>query len=97
MIEHLVFFRPRQDASPEALERMLTALRGLKDSVPGVVELSCGPTFSPERGGGYQVGLRVRLRDRAALAAYLPHPSHQAALSIIREWAQDWIVIDYED
>jgi hypothetical protein len=79
MIEHIVLFRWIESATPEAIERVLDGLRGLKTTIPGIVDLTCGPDFSG-RAQGYTHGMVVRFADRAALAAYGPHPAHQHVL-----------------
>lgn len=80
MIEHLVLFKVRQDASPDDVGEMLRRLRLLKEEVPGVEELTCGGNFSA-RSKGYTHGLYVRFPDKEALDAYQVHPKHQAAVT----------------
>jgi hypothetical protein len=79
MIEHLVLFKVRRDASPEAAEEMVRRLRALEGEVPGILALSCGANFS-ERSQGYTHGLYVRFPDRDALQTYQVHPRHRAAV-----------------
>jgi hypothetical protein len=96
MVEHIVLFKLKAEATAEQREAMLTGLKSLREAVPGIVDLSCGVNFS-ERSQGYEIGLVVRFQDRAALDAYLPHPAHRAA---VEQWIQpiraDAIVVDYE-
>lgn len=96
MIEHVVLFKVKREASPEAIEAMLTELSGLKDQVPGIVDLTRGTNFS-DRSQGYTHGLVVRFQDRRALESYLPHPAHQAVVeNRIRPIIDDVMVVDYE-
>lgn len=95
MVEHVVLFKVKGDASPEAIEEMLSSLRDLEGQVPGVVNLTVGTNFS-DRSKGFTHGLVVRFRDQDALEAYLPHPAHQAAVQDrILPIVDDFIVIDY--
>lgn len=96
MVEHLVLFRRKENAKPELEQRLIAALRGLRDKVPGIVELSCGANLTPERGQGYMVGLRVLFDDWAALSKYGPHPEHLAIMPLILEYSSDRVVVDME-
>jgi len=96
MVEHVVLFKLKADATPEQKNVAIEALKGLKGQIEGIVDLTCGRNFS-ERSQGYEIGLVVRFRDRAALDAYIPHPAHRGVvekfLNPIREAV---IVVDYE-
>jgi len=96
MIEHIVLFRWTDAASQEAKEKVIAELRGLKEKIPGVVDLSCGTNFC-DRAKGYTHGLVVRFKDRAALNAYGPHPEHQRVVqNFINPIRADVLALDYE-
>lgn len=96
MIEHIVLFRWTETASKEAVENVITELRGLKSKIPGIVDLSCGANFC-DRAKGYTHGLVVRFKDRAALETYGPHPEHQRVVqNLIKPIAADILALDYE-
>ena len=96
MIEHIVLFRWKADATPEQVAGAVEALRGLKDAIPGVVALACGADFSG-RAQGYTHALVIRFTDRAALAAYGPHPAHRAAVETqIRPILEAVLDFDFE-
>ncbi|HLK56997.1 MAG TPA: Dabb family protein [Chthonomonadaceae bacterium] len=96
MIEHIVLFRWQNDAAPEAIAAAVEALRGLKDTVPGILDLSCGENFS-DRAQGYTHGLVVRFPDRAALEAYGPHPNHQHVVqNFINPIRAEVLALDFE-
>ena len=94
MIDHLVFLAVREDASPGDVEDLISSIRGLKDSVPGVVDLTVGENFS-ERSGGYTHGIFVRFEDAEGLQEYMKHPDH---LSVVEKLdaLTTRIVVDYE-
>lgn len=95
-IEHVVLFKWREDAAPEAIAAAMEGLRGLKARIPGILALSCGENFS-ERAQGFQCGLVVRFVDRAALETYGPHPAHQQVVQeLINPIRADIIAVDYE-
>ena len=94
MIDHLVFLSVREEASPEDIEDLISSIRGLKGTVPGVVDLTMGENFSP-RSGGYTHGLFVRFESVEDLQEYMKHPDH---LSVVEKLdaLTDRIVVDYE-
>ena len=94
MIDHLVFLAAREDASPEDIEELIASIRSLKDTVPGVVDLSVGENFSP-RSGGYTHGLFVRFETVDDLQGYIEHPDHQAVVEKLGRLTSR-IVVDYE-
>jgi len=94
MIDHLVFLAVREEASQEDVEDLIASLRGLKDAVPGVVDLSIGENFSP-RSGGYTHGLFVRFETGEDLKGYLEHPDHLAVVEKL-DALTSRIVVDYE-
>ena len=95
-ILHVVLFKWNEEASPHAIQAALEALRGLKNKVPGVLEITCGPNFS-DRSKGWTHGLVVRFADREALEGYIPHPDHQAVVhEHISPIRADILVMDYE-
>ncbi|MBI2300488.1 MAG: Dabb family protein [Armatimonadetes bacterium] len=96
MVEHLVLFKLKPDATPQQVDALLAALQRLKDQIDTVRELTCGHNFS-DRSNGHQIGLLVRFADRAGLAAYLPHPAHQACVEdYVKPILVDVTVVDYE-
>jgi hypothetical protein len=95
MVEHVVLFKLKADATAEAKQAAVAALKGLRDQVEGIVDLSCGLNFS-ERSQGFEIGLVVRFRDRAALDAYMPHPAHRGVVDqYLHPIRESVIVVDY--
>lgn len=95
MVDHLVFFAVREDASQSEVEDLLSSLRALKDEVPSTVDLAAGEDFSG-RSGGYTHALFVRFEDRAGLQEYLKHPAHLAVVEKLDATTTGRIVVDYE-
>jgi hypothetical protein len=96
VVEHILLMRWKDQTNQEAIDRAMEALRGFKQQIAGIVELSCGPNFS-ERSQGYTHGLVVRFKDRAALDAYFPHPEHQRVVqNLIKPYSADTLILDYE-
>lgn len=96
MVEHILLMRWKDQTPQEAIDRAMAALRGFKEQIPGIVDLSCGLNFS-ERAKGYTHALVVRFNDRAALDAYFPHPEHQRVVqNLINPFRADTLILDYE-
>lgn len=96
MIEHIVLFRWKPGATDAQVAGAMEALRGLKDQIAGIVTLECGVDFSG-RAQGYTHALVARLEDRAALAAYGPHPAHRAVVEThIAPHAEEILAFDFE-
>ncbi len=95
MVDHLVFFDVRDDASQEAVEDLLSSIRGLKDEVSSTVDLSVGEDFSG-RSGDYTHALFARFEDQAGLQEYMQHPAHLAVVENLDEPTTGRIVADYE-
>ena len=96
MIEHVVLFKLKAEATADAKGAAIEALKGLRDQIEGIVDLSCGLNFS-ERSQGHEIGLVVRFRDRAALDGYIPHPAHRGVVDqYLHPIRESVIVVDYE-
>lgn len=95
MVDHLVFFAVRGEASPEEVEDLLSSIRGLKDEIPVVVDLSVGEDFSG-RSGEYTHALFARFEDAAGLQEYMGHPAHLAVVEKLNATTTGRIVADYE-
>ena len=98
MVEHLVLFKVRSDATEAQVSEMVRRLRLLQEECPGVIELSCGASFG-DRAKGYTHGLYVRFPDRAALDAYQVHPKQTACVvEAVRPTVEEGgiLALDYE-
>jgi len=95
MIDHLMFFAVREEASEEEVEDLASSLRALRDEVPSTVDLSVGEDFSG-RSGGYTHALFARYEDTAGLREYMEHPAHLAVVEKLDATTTGRIVADYE-
>ncbi len=96
MIEHIVLFKWKSEATSEQIAEAVAGLRALKSSVPNILDLSVGENFS-ERAQGFTHGLVVRFPDRAALDVYGPHEAHQHVVqNFINPIRESVLALDYE-
>ncbi len=94
-IIHVVLLRWSPSTPADVVERFDLAVRGVRDAVPGVLEVSHGPSVSTEHlERGYDYGLHVRFADAAARDAYLPHPAHRPLSDLITTYAETFLVFD---
>jgi hypothetical protein len=95
VVDHLVFFEVRAEASPEEVEDLVSSIRALRDEVSSTVDLSVGEDFSG-RSGGYTHAIFARFRDTAGLREYMKHPAHLAVVEKLDATTTGRIVVDYE-
>jgi len=95
MVEHLVWFKLKEDTSDEDKRAMMDALRQLKNQIPDIEHLACGEDFTG-RSRGFQIGLIVRFTSREALEIYGPHPAHKAFGDKFRVLWDDVMALDFE-
>jgi len=93
-VTHIVWIKFRDGVSQTRIDNHIGALKSLKQSVPGIRELTIGENFT-DRAEGYGHGLVVILDDKAALEAYATHPKHVAVATALREDARI-LALDYE-
>lgn len=95
MVDHLVLFAVKEEASSDEVEDLLSSIRALKDKVDSVVDLSVGEDFSG-RSGEYTHALFARFEDRDGLREYAEHPNHLEVVEKLEERTTGRIVVDYE-
>ncbi len=95
MIDHLVLFAVKEDASESDVKDLLSSLAALEDEVPSVVDFSVGEDFSG-RAGEYTHALFARFESRDGLQEYLGHPEHLAVVEKLDAHTSGRLVADYE-
>jgi hypothetical protein len=93
-VNHHVWIKFRPDVPAAVVDEIVAELRALRGAVPGILDLNIGRNFT-DRANGYTHGLMVILQDKAALAAYAPHPAHVAVATKLRANAEV-MALDYE-
>jgi len=95
MVDHLVFFAVREEASQTEVEDLVSSIHALSEEVPSTVDLSVGEDFSG-RSGQYTHALFARFEDAAGLQEYMEHPAHLAVVEKLDSTTTGRIVVDYE-
>lgn len=95
MVEHIVLFQWKAEATAEQIAAAVEGLRGLKDQIPNILDLSVGENFT-DRAQGFTHGLVVRFPNKAALEVYGPHPAHQHVVqTFINPIRENVLALDY--
>lgn len=77
MLRHIVLARFPADLPAVEIDGLFADLRAVKDKVPGLLAVHCGPNVNTEGyNRGYTHLFTMDFADAAAFAAYLPHPAH---------------------
>ena len=91
MLRHIVLFTLKNPADAAKVKTLLDTCKNL---VPGIHEFDVGIRTEGLEATA-DVVLVSTFADQAALAAYQPHPHHQAVVAQIREMAAGRQVLDY--
>lgn len=94
-IQHIVLLELNDGVSDETAQGALTAIAGLKDKVPGILDIKTGKNFT-DRAGNISHGAVVTLKDKDALAGYGPHPAHQEVVATLKQHVKNITVVDFE-
>ena len=96
LLRHVVLFKFKEDASPEAVKKIQDAFSALPDQIDAIHDYEWGVNNSPE---GLSKGLThcffVTFASEEDRQAYLPHPDHQAFVKLLEPVLDDVTVVDY--
>lgn len=103
MIQHIVLFKPRDDATRDELEAFITAFERACREIPGVARAVVGKDaqlgvdyageFADQR---YTYSAVMDFADRAALFSYLQHPLHVALGKLFWRTCESTVILDAE-
>jgi hypothetical protein len=97
MVRHVLFLRPKADATTESIEAARDALAALVGRIHGLLDFHWSANLAAvERQDGYAYGFSMDFLDAQALAAYGDHPDHQAASIKVREAFERVSVLDLQ-
>src|SRR5689334_14845861 len=83
-IKHCVLFKFKATTSTAVIEEIFADLEQMRQTIPGLLDLSWGPNISVENlSQGFTHGFVLTFADDAARHRYLPHPLHQALVAKI--------------
>lgn len=95
-LRHVVAFKFKPTATPEQIQKVETAFRDLRKSIPEIVEYEWGTNNSPEgRNKGCTHGFILTFNSEKDRDAYLPHPAHKEFGKLVGPLLDDVFVIDF--
>jgi hypothetical protein len=96
VLRHVVLFKFKEGTKKDQLREYETAFGALKNKIPEIVSFEWGLNNSPE---GLEKGFThcffVTFSSEEDRDIYLPHPDHQAFVSLIGPSVDDVLVVDY--
>jgi len=96
VLRHVVLFKFKEGTTKDQLHDYETAFGALKNKIPEIVSFEWGLNNSPE---GLEKGFThcffVTFSSEEDREIYLPHPDHQAFVSLIDPSVDDVLVVDY--
>jgi len=97
-VRHVVVFKYKPEATKEQIKQVTDALRGLKETIPGIVSFEHGINNSPEgKNLGFTHVYFLTFEDEKARDTYLPHPEHKKFGQLLGKLGvlEDVFVVDY--
>ena len=94
-VEHVVLFKIAAGTPAEAVRAMRAGLESLPETIPGILELSCGENFC-DRSKGMNFGLVVRFESERALRLYAKHADHvRVVQTLVEPIVDDVLALDF--
>ena len=95
-IRHVVCFKFKEGADPGKIRKVEREFAALKGKISGIRSLEWGKNNSPEGlNKGFTHCFIVTFDNEESRTKYLPHPDHQAFVSILKPILDDVFVIDF--
>ncbi|MBW3625623.1 MAG: Dabb family protein [Armatimonadetes bacterium] len=84
MVKHIVLLRFNSDTPLSTIEEIFSALAGLREKIPGILDFSGGPYDSPEGlNQGFNHGFIMTFDTANSRNVYLDHPEHEPVKQMI--------------
>ena len=95
-LKHAVFFRFKEDASEEDIQKVEAAFAALPEKIDAIKQFEWGINNSPEKhDAGFTHCFMVTFDSEEGRATYLPHPDHQAFVEILKPVLDAPRVLDF--
>ncbi|MCK5236757.1 MAG: Dabb family protein [Deltaproteobacteria bacterium] len=95
MIQHIVFFKFKDNVTEADKERLTTELRSLKDNIALVKELTVGVDVAHQK-KSYDLALNSTFETMEDLMAYAVDEYHLEVLKLVVELCASTCKVDYE-
>jgi quinol monooxygenase YgiN len=99
MIKHVIIWKVKEGTGGKTKEdnirEVIELLKGLKESVPGVINLEVGRNIS-ESPSAQDIFFYTEFKDSEALDTYRHHPEHLNVVEKMKPLIDSAWVVDYE-
>ena len=96
MLQHVVAFKFKADASKEQIDKVLKAFEQLPKKISQIKKFQTGLNNSPEGlNKGFTHGWIISFKNEEDREVYLHHAEHQAFVAIAKPVIEDVFVIDF--
>jgi hypothetical protein len=93
---HVVLLKFTESATAEQVQAIEKAFGELPSQIASITGYEWGTDVSPEGlADGFTHCFLVSFKDKAGLELYLPHPAHQAFVSLLKPQLDKVLVVDY--
>jgi hypothetical protein len=96
LLRHVVLFKFNGDTSAVKIREIENAFRSLPSKIDSIYDFEWGTDVSVEgKAQGFTHCFMVTFLSEADRETYLPHPAHEAFVTIMRPHLEKVLVIDY--
>ena len=96
LLRHVVLFKFKKEATAEKISEIEAAFAALPGKISEVHSFEWGLNNSPEGlNKGFTHCYFVSFKSEKDREIYIPHPEHQAFVSILKPALEDVLVVDY--
>ena len=96
VLRHVVLFKFKERATPQQIDEVVRAFRGLKSKIDVIQDFEFGTDVSTEnKSQGFTHCFFVTFRDEKGRDAYLPHPAHKEFGALVGPRLDKVLVVDY--
>ncbi len=93
---HVVLFKFKDEAPAAEVKKIEDAFVALKGKIDLITDFEWGTNESPEGlDQGFTHVYFVTFKNKADLEKYLPHPDHQAFVTLLKPQLDKVLVVDY--
>jgi quinol monooxygenase YgiN len=96
LLRHVVLFKFKKEATPEEIQKVVTAFAALPKQIDAIVDFEWGTDVGVENlADGFTHCFLVTFRTAEARDAYLPHPAHKKFVELVKPVLEKPFVVDY--
>ena len=96
LLRHVVIFKFKDSSTADDVKTIVNAFRELPSKIDVIAGFEWGTDVSPEmKSDGFTHCFFITFASEKDRDAYLPHPAHQAFVSVVKPHVDKVLVVDY--